>query len=158
MLSLEERSIVPDLPVEVVSCGVPFLFVPIRNLDSMRKMRFRLDVWDDILKNTSFGNVFVFTREVEESDSFVHSRMFAPGVGVKEDPATGSASGPLGCYLVKNKVLRPAPRVEFVSEQGIEMGRASRIRVAIEVSGRGKISKVDVSGKSCKVGEGFLEI
>lgn len=158
MLSLEEWALVPDLPIEMVSCGVPFLFVPIRDLDSVRRMRFRLDVWDDILKGTPFENVFVFTRDVEGKDSFVHSRMFAPGVGVKEDPATGSASGPLGCYLVKNKVLRPAPRVEFVSEQGIEMGRSSRIRVSIEVDGRGKISKVVVSGKSCKVGEGFLEI
>jgi trans-2,3-dihydro-3-hydroxyanthranilate isomerase len=157
MLSLEERNIVPGLPIEAVSCGMPFLFVPVKDLDSVRRIRFRLDVWDDILKDNPFEIVFVFTREVEEKGSFVHSRMFAPGVGVKEDPATGSASGPLGCYLVKNNVLRPVPRVEFVSEQGIEMGRSSRIRVSIEVNERGKISEVVVSGRSCKVGEGFLE-
>jgi len=158
MLSLEESAIAPDLPVEVVSCGLPFLYVPVKDLSSIRKTRIRLDVWERVFKATPFENVFVFTREVEDGGSFVHSRMFAPGVGVGEDPATGSASGPLGCYLTKNRVLRPSPVTEFVSEQGIEIGRPSRIRVSITVDGRGSIAKVIVSGRCCKVGDGFLEV
>lgn len=158
MLSLEEGSIDASMPMEVVSCGVPFFFVPVKDLDSIRRIRFRPDVWEELLKGTALENVFVFTREVEDKGSFVHSRMFAPGVGVREDPATGSASGPLGCYLVKNRVLRPPPRAEFVSEQGIEMGRPSRIRVSIGVDGRGEVNEVVVSGKCRKVGEGLLEV
>jgi trans-2,3-dihydro-3-hydroxyanthranilate isomerase len=158
VLSLGESALDPELPAEVVSCGVPFLFVPIKDLSSIRKARLRLDVWERVFKGTPFENVFVFTREVEDSGSFVHSRMFAPGAGVGEDPATGSASGPLGCYLTKNIVIRPSPVIQFVSEQGIEIGRPSRIRVSITVDGRGRIAKVIVSGRCCKVGDGFLEV
>ncbi len=158
MLSIKESAIVADLPLEVVSCGVPFLFVPVADLRSVQGIVFKLDVWEETLRGKPYDNVFVFTREVESKDSFVHSRMFGPGVGVNEDPATGSASGPLGCYLVKNGVLRPSPRVEFVSEQGLEMGRPSKIRVAIGANSRGRITEVLVSGRSCRVGEGVIEV
>jgi trans-2,3-dihydro-3-hydroxyanthranilate isomerase len=158
MLSLEEGALVPDLPLEVVSCGLPFLYVPLKDLHSVQRIKFRLDVWETLLKGTSLENVFVFTREVQNTGSFVHSRMFAPGVGIVEDPATGSASGPLGCYLVKNGVLRSSPTAEFVSEQGIEIGRPSKIRVSIGVDRRGEIDRVVVSGRTCKVGEGFIEL
>jgi len=158
MLSLTEDAISSNLPIEAVSCGLPFLFVPLKNLRSAQGIKFRADTWERLLKGKPFDNVFVFTRETQDKDSFVHSRMFAPGVGIQEDPATGSASGPLGCYLVKNGVLNPSPTAEFVSEQGMEMGRPSKIRVSIETSQRGKITKVVVSGRCRRVGEGTIEL
>src|SRR5919205_811021 len=60
--------------------------------------------------------VFVFTREVEGSDSTVHSRMFAPGLGITEDPATGAASGPLGCYLVRYGLVACEGSADILSE------------------------------------------
>jgi trans-2,3-dihydro-3-hydroxyanthranilate isomerase len=158
MLSLDASAIKETgLPLEVVSCGVPFLFVPVRDLEAMRTIRLRLDVWDRLLRTSASPHVFAFTRDVEFPGSAVHSRMFAPANGIPEDPATGGASGPLGCYLVRHGVLEPAPRVEFVSEQGIEMGRPSFIHVAIEQEG-GKISAVRVGGSCYFVGEGDLEV
>jgi len=157
MLSIDDKAIVPHLPIEAVSCGVPFLFVPVKDLRSVQTIKFNLEVWDRILKGKPFDNVFVFTREAVHKESFVHSRMFGPGVGVQEDPATGSASGPLGCYLAKHEVIHPSPRAEFVSEQGLEIGRPSSIRVSIGTD-QGKISEVVVSGKCRKVGEGDIEL
>jgi len=158
MLSLEESDLESDLPVEVVSCGVPFLYVPLRTLDAARRARPRVDLIERASNEHGVPpEVFVFTREVEGAGSTVHSRMFAPGLGITEDPATGAASGPLGCYLVRYGLVECDPAAEIVSEQGIEMGRPSYIRISIERRGE-EITAVRVGGQCHFMGEGFIEI
>jgi trans-2,3-dihydro-3-hydroxyanthranilate isomerase len=157
LLSLHVNDIESGLPLETVSCGVPFLFVPLKSLRAIRKIRFRMDVWEKSFRDFEAPHIFVFTTEVERKASKVHSRMFAPALGIAEDPATGGASGPLGRYLVKNGVLRANPRIEFISEQGFEMGRQSEIKVAIERRDE-KISRVSVSGRCAEIGEGTIHI
>lgn len=155
MLSLEESDLEADLPVQVVSCGVPFMYVPLRSLDAARRARPRADLMERVAEEQGIPpEVFVFTREVEHEGSTVHSRMFAPGLGITEDPATGAASGPLGCYLVKHGVL---PAGDIVSEQGIEMGRPSFIHIRIEIEGDA-ITAVRVGGRCHFAGEGFIEV
>jgi trans-2,3-dihydro-3-hydroxyanthranilate isomerase len=155
MLSLEETDLESDLPVEVVSCGVPFLFVPLRTLDAARRARPRTDLMERAAVEHGIPpEVFVFTREVEHEGSTVHSRMFAPGLGITEDPATGGASGPLGCYLVTHGLF---PSGDIVSEQGIEMGRPSFIHIRIEREGE-QITAVRVGGRCHFAGEGFIEV
>ncbi len=158
MLSLEVEDLDANLPVEAVSCGVPFLYVPLRSLDAARRARPRADLIERALEGVLPPEVFVFTREVEHAGSTVHSRMFAPGLGITEDPATGGASGPLGCYLVRHGVVKSEGAAnDIVSEQGIEMGRPSFIKIRIEQSG-GEISGVKVGGQSHFMGEGFIEL
>lgn len=157
MLSLSPEAIETEWPMEVVSCGVPFLFVPLKDLQSSRAIRFRIDVWERVLRDVGISQVFVFTKETELEGSSVHSRMFAPGLGIMEDPATGGASGPLGCYLVRHEVFPVSQRMEFTSEQGIEMGRPSIIKIIIEQQA-GEISRVRVGGRCRFVGEGYLEV
>lgn len=157
MLSLPSDAIVENLPFEVVSCGLPFLFVPLKSLEAVRSIRFRLDVCERALLHFASQQVFVFTTECERAGSSVHSRMFAPMLGVYEDPATGSANGPLGCYLVRHQVFPTTQRMEFTSEQGFEVGRPSIIKIVIEQEA-GEISRVRVGGRSVFVGEGHLEI
>jgi trans-2,3-dihydro-3-hydroxyanthranilate isomerase len=158
MLSVEERAILEtNSPIEVISCGVPFLFVPLKNLQDVRDIRFRLDVWERVLRDWETPHLFVFTQEIEVEGSTVHCRMFAPALGISEDPATGGASGPLGCYLVRHKIIAPDRNgnVECISEQGIEMGRPSFIKIKIEQNGVG-ISGVKVGGHCYLMGEGHL--
>ena len=157
MLSIEPDAIESAWPIEAVSCGVPFLFVPLKSLAAMRAIRFRLDVWERILGDFGVSEVFVFTKETELAGSSVHSRMFAPALGVWEDPATGGASGPLGCYLVRHKVFGESKDSEFTSEQGIEMGRPSIIKIIIEHEA-GEIRGVRVGGQCRFMGEGYLEV
>lgn len=157
MLSLSPEDLDEGLPLEVVSCGVPFLFVPLRSLEAARRVRPRAELIEGAGADGVPPEVFVFTREVEHAGSTVHSRMFAPGMGITEDPATGGASGPLGCYLVRHGVVACDPAAEIVSEQGIEMGRPSFIRIRIEQEG-GRISAVRVGGECHFMGEGFIEI
>jgi trans-2,3-dihydro-3-hydroxyanthranilate isomerase len=156
MLSLAESDLDNNYPIEVVSCGVPFLFVPVKTLEAIRKIKLRMDIWEEAVKGHAEQHIFVFTREVENPGSTVHSRMFAPAMGIAEDPATGGASGPLGCYLVKNGIVTGNPAI-ILSEQGIEMGRPSFIHIQIEQTDE-EISRVSVGGQCVYIGEGTLEI
>jgi trans-2,3-dihydro-3-hydroxyanthranilate isomerase len=157
MLSLDERDIDTELPLEVVSCGVPFLYVPLRSLDAARRARPRADLMERVARDGVPPQTFVFAREVEHEGSTVHSRMFAPNFGITEDPATGGASGPLGCYLVRHRLVACDTSAEIVSEQGIEMGRPSFIWIRIERSGE-KFTAVRVGGQCHFMGEGFIEV
>jgi trans-2,3-dihydro-3-hydroxyanthranilate isomerase len=158
MLSLEVGAIADTgLPVQPVSCGVPFLFVPLRSLEDARRIEFRREIWNAVLKHTEAPQVFAFTLETENEIAAVHSRMFAPALNIPEDPATGSASGPLGCYLLHHNVLTSHDTLEFISEQGIEMGRPSFINIAVNRD-HGKITNVAIGGKAIYVGEGFIHL
>ncbi len=143
-----------DSPVQEISCGVPFLFIPLASLKAIQSLKFRTDIWERALQQ--YGEVFVFTRETIYPTSTVHSRMFAPSMGIAEDPATGAASGPLGCYLVQYGWVSGSP-ARIVSEQGFEMGRPSFIHIEIEQTA-GAISRVRIGGESVYIGEGSLEI
>jgi len=155
MLSLEAGAVRNDLPIQVVSCGVPFLFVPVKSLEAIRRIRFRSDVAEKL--KAPAGNTFVFTMETEFPGSGVHSRMLAPLLGISEDAATGGARGPLGCYLVRHKVLVSDGELRVVSEQGIEMGRPSFLHIRIRHTGD-EITAVHVGGSCCYMGSGQLEL
>lgn len=157
-LSLNASDIHPSLPCQVVSCGVPFLFVPLVSLDAARRARPRLDMIEKVLLGFP-PEIFVFTTETEVPGSGVHSRMFAPGLGITEDPATGSANGPLGCYLVRHRVIASASQLDTTSEQGMEMGRPSFLRIRIDHDGDGDaITRVRVGGRCRYMGGGHLEL
>jgi trans-2,3-dihydro-3-hydroxyanthranilate isomerase len=157
MLSLDPADLDATLPLEVVSCGVPFLFVPVKSLAAMRTIRFRRDVWERVLRDFETPHLFTFTQEVERAGPTVHSRMFAPAMGIAEDPATGAAHGPLGCYLVRHERVTSGRTVEIIGEQGVEMGRPSLIQVTIEHEGE-HIAGVYVGGQCHFMGEGYIEL
>jgi trans-2,3-dihydro-3-hydroxyanthranilate isomerase len=140
-----------DLPIEKVSCGLPYIIVPFKTIESVKGIEFRLDRWNELKK--SFGDAFVYAFCPEGEDGGdVHGRMFAPDIGVPEDPATGSANGPLGCYCVKHKITNSS----IVSEQGYEIGRRSKIYIDIKSTSEGDITAVKVGGKSVFIGKGEI--
>jgi trans-2,3-dihydro-3-hydroxyanthranilate isomerase len=145
--------------VQEVSCGVPFVFIPVGTRAQVDAASPNLDAFDRLCAAAGVDNhaMFVFSREPGPDGATVYSRMFAPGLGVPEDPATGSASGPLGCYLVKHGVVPPEQAGSILSLQGAKMGRPSRVHIAIGLDG-GEISRVQVGGEAVLVGEGYLDI
>lgn len=157
MLSLEEAELDAQLPLEVVSTGVPFLYIPVKDLATIRKIRFRRDIWERVLSNFEASQLFVFTRETETSGATTHSRMFAPAMGILEDPATGAACGPLGCYLVRHLKEFAAPNVEILNEQGFEIGRPSLLHIKIEQA-EGHITGVYVGGQCHYMGQGYFKL
>jgi len=157
MLSLRPDDLVgSDMPAEAISCGTPFLFVPLRDRAALARARVRSDLWDETLRGYWTSMVMIFALDPERSDSDVRARMFAPGVGVPEDPATGSAAVGLGGYLAARDP-RFDGTLRWVLEQGFEMGRPSILEIEVEKEA-GKITAVRVGGKSVVVCEGRMEL
>jgi len=152
MLSLKEGDLLPGHAG--YSCGVPFLFLPVRNLAAIASIKLRTDLWEKLLSGWWAKSLFAFTSETVTRDAQFHARMFAPAMGVAEDPATGSAASALAGYLCEQD--RCDGRRRWLIEQGFEMGRPSLIELEADVAG-GRITAVRVGGSSVLMSEGWIE-
>ena len=146
-----------NLPVQVASSGVPFLYVALNSraaVDAAALDRARLGAF---LRphNLEELPVFVFSPEPADDGATVYSRMFAPVLGIPEDPGTGGASGPLGAYLLKYNAVSANTESRLVSLQGVRMGRPSHIHIALS-SRDGVLEEVQVGGEAVVVGEGKI--
>jgi len=143
--------------VQQISCGVPFLFVPLTTRAAVDNASMAPGRFDEFKRTTKIDahGVFLFSVAPGNDRAHVYSRMFAPELGVVEDPATGSASGPLGCYLVKHEVVPASKAGAMLSLQGVKMGRPSHVHISIGTK-NGAISSVRVGGESVLAGEGTL--
>jgi trans-2,3-dihydro-3-hydroxyanthranilate isomerase len=148
-------------PPQMVSCGVPFLFVPLASRRAVDAVSVERQSMARCCRDSGLDEaaVFVFTQERDQGagDEHVYSRMLAPGLGVTEDPATGSASGPLGCYLLRHGLVSRATAGRFLSLQGVAMRRPSRVHISIESDGD-RITRVRVGGQAVVIGTGQLDV
>ena len=163
-LGLAREDLDESLPIQAVSTGNTMLLVPIRSLSDLGHCRPNLTMLDEIYGRSDFSEAnatgcYLFTREtIEIGEARAHARFFI-GQNIGEDPATGSAAGPLGGYLVHHDAagVDPVDGVyRFVIEQGDFINRPSRI--GLEVKGEpGKVEEVRVGGTSVVVARGVLE-
>jgi trans-2,3-dihydro-3-hydroxyanthranilate isomerase len=151
----EDEIAITGLPCEVVSTGLPIHIVPVASLETVQRITLRRREADAIARDLGFGDLFVFTCETEDPEATVHCRMFAPHFGIPEDAASGAATGALVAYLLKHRLVKPAPRVRIVSEQGLELGRPSRIVAEADVEG-GRACAIEVGGHCVLVGSGRI--
>ena len=159
-LGLHDNDIRPDTPPEVASAGAKFLFVGLRNRATVD----RIELLDYRALRAAApdapAGVFVFAT-LEESDNepgdtyAVYSRMFAPGDGIAEDPATGSATGPLAAYMIRHGLLPLMNGLRMVSEQGTKMGRRSLLHVLVHVDDRGE-ARIEVGGSVVPIARGEM--
>lgn len=160
LLSLSVKDIHTEVPIQSISSGVPFLYIPVHSLSAMQNIHFRRDVWErSFAVHDDTQHIFVFTTETVNKDATVHGRMFAPAMGIHEDPATGNASGPLGAYLIEHSLIPYNEFGEYTirSEQGMEMGRPSLIDITIIKQGK-EYKEVKIGGDCVKVGSGEIFI
>ncbi len=152
-----QKSVLMDsmFPVELVSTGLPVLIVPVRTLTAVKSMKVNHSAILDCCDRVGAQGIMVFTTMTVEENAGVHTRMFAEPIGIPEDPATGSASGALGAYLVKNGVVEIGPTTEVVMEQGYEIDRPSRILVQV-FSDDDMIKTIKVGGQVVMVAEGKI--
>ncbi len=141
---------------EAVSCGNLFLIAPLASRTAVDRVEVNRAEYAKVCGRAGLTELALFVFAIaDDSDAQIYSRMLAPGLGVVEDPATGSAAGPLGCYLYKHQLLPREQLSHIVSLQGVRMLRPSRLHVSIE--GRGAdVTRVRVGGRSVRVGEGAL--
>lgn len=156
LLSLAEEEIgAPDWEPEAVSCGLPFLIVPVRDLDALERSRLNPAAAERLLKGAWARQIYVVTPRASDSGIDVRARMYGTGMGVAEDPATGSAAAALAGYLGK----RAPGDGEFAwrIKQGVEMGRPSLIEAEAAVR-EGAVAAVRVGGTAVSVSRGTLTI
>jgi trans-2,3-dihydro-3-hydroxyanthranilate isomerase len=156
-LGLAREDLDESLPIQVISTGLPFLAVPVRSLSDLRRCRVNSALLAETYERVGATGCYPFTREtIEIGSARAHARLFAPADNISEDPATGSAAGALGAYLVHHgaaNVEARDGRFRFVIEQGDFMNRPSRIN--IEVKGKlGSVDEVRVGGPSVVVARG----
>jgi trans-2,3-dihydro-3-hydroxyanthranilate isomerase len=158
-LGLASEDLDESLPIQIISTGLRFLAVPVRSLADLRSCKVNAALLTEIYKRVGATGCLPFSREtIEVGSSRAHARMFAPDDNIPEDPATGSAAGALGAYLVHHGALPDTPvegTFKFVIEQGDFINRPSRIHV--EVKGQvGAVAQVKVGGPSVVVAHGEL--
>jgi trans-2,3-dihydro-3-hydroxyanthranilate isomerase len=156
-LGLEREVLDESLPIQVISTGLSCLAVPIRSLADLRDCRINTSLLVDVYTRHGAMGCHAFTREtIEVGASRAHARFFAPSDNMPEDPATGSACGALGGYLVHHGGLTLEPedgRYKFVIEQGDFIHRPSRIN--LDVKGEaGRVEEVKVGGQAVLVARG----
>jgi trans-2,3-dihydro-3-hydroxyanthranilate isomerase len=154
-LGITAADIRDDLPIQIVSTGFPFLFVPIRTLDALAKCAPNAPALAALSKpGAPVLATYMFVAN--ESGEFApRSRMFAPHDGVAEDPATGGAAGPFGAYAGKYQLIKADPKTSFLINQGVEMGRPSEIRVEVARKDSGTHA-IRIGGRCAIVGEGSM--
>ncbi len=147
------------MPVQRVSCGLPFLFIPLASREVVDSIQPNGGELERFARSNGLGGAgfFVFTLEGGDDGATVYSRMFAPEFGIVEDPATGSGSGSLGCYLVRHGLVPAEAAGAITSRQGVKMGRPSLLHIAIAGSSE-RITGVRVGGHAVLVGEGVLRV
>lgn len=149
-----------QLPLQEITCGVPYILLPVAtraDVDAAEPDSASLKRLTSAFGIEHVG-VYVFSTENHGDDVTAYSRMFAAGLGIAEDPATGSACGPLGCYLVQQGIVTGDAARKIVSWQGVAMGRPSRIHVAIAQDPAGNISRVQVGGQAVLTARGHLTV
>jgi trans-2,3-dihydro-3-hydroxyanthranilate isomerase len=140
-----------------VSCGVPFLFVRVRDRGALGRARVNRAAWSRVLGAYWAPQVYALTSDAERPGSHVRARIFAPTLGVEEDPATGAAAAALAGYLAPQDQREAEGTLRWVVEQGFEMGRPSRLEVEADRAG-GAITAVRVGGASVLVSQGEIEV
>jgi trans-2,3-dihydro-3-hydroxyanthranilate isomerase len=147
------------LPVHVVSTGVPQMMVPVRSLAEVQALdagQLNIAALNRACHAVGTECALVFTFQTEQPEATVHVRMFAPLLGVPEDPATGSANGALGAYLVHHRAVPVTePTTHILSEQGAEIDRPSTLYIEADSAGE-EITAVRVGGQVVLVAEGVV--
>jgi len=136
------------------SCGVPFLFVPVRNRSVLERVSVDPAIGRKIRAAAGSAEVFVFCYDPEREGSSIRARMFADGLGITEDPATGSAAAALAGYLAR-RAGKDEGTLRWTIEQGFEMGRPSLIYLEADMA-EGAIAAVRVGGTAVRVTDGTL--
>ncbi len=145
-------------PCQVVSTGLPQMMIPVRSMAAVRGSTPNVAELLDIGPLVDTCCFVVFSLETLHADSTLHVRMYAPAFGIMEDPATGSAAGGLGAYLVHYGMIPvEEPTTRITIEQGYEIDRPSTLHTEVDSRG-GAISAVRVGGQVAPIIEGTVRL
>jgi PhzF family phenazine biosynthesis protein len=157
-LGLKEDALDERCPVQIVSTGHSKLLVGIRSRETLNSLKPNLARLVEMSGRIDCNGYFVFTLDSDTSDVLAHGRMFAPAIGIPEDPVTGNANGPLGAYLVAHRLAAPVQgRLVFRARQGEALGRPGVVEVIVEAQGS-RPTVVRVAGRAVIAFRADLEL
>ncbi|HWP83520.1 MAG TPA: PhzF family phenazine biosynthesis protein [Bacteroidota bacterium] len=142
-----------------------YLYLPVRKLSTLHKLRPDFQSLDAACRKLKIEAVCVMSLQTIEESSAIHSRFFAPTLGIQEDPVTGSANGPLGLYLYYYVLPKGYPipliwlpdgRIEFIGEQGDVLGRKGRVKIRVNV--KKDVESISIAGEAVTVMSAFINV
>jgi PhzF family phenazine biosynthesis protein len=157
-LAIDDHDLSPDLPVQIVSTGHSKVMVPLRYRDVLERLAPDSAALTALSRVIGCNGYYAFTLDSDDPAIRVHGRMFAPALGIVEDPVTGNANGPLGAYLAARQALPlTGGGLTFTAQQGTAMGRRGVVRVTVLVAGE-RPATVTVAGDAVIVYHALLEL
>lgn len=154
ILNIDPEDIEQDFPVQLVSTGLPTVIIPLRNLETVKRVRIRREYYDPFIERIGNALILVFTKETLFPDNDIHDRVLVPCFGIEEDPATGSGNGCLAAYLVRHKVFGVSSIENIRVEQGYQVNRPSLL--LLTAKDEGVEVKVHVGGKVVFTAQGEM--
>lgn len=156
-LGLPQTALDERCPIQIVSTGHSKVLVGVRSRATLDELRPNLARLAEISGRIGCNGYFVFTLDSDSADALAYGRMFAPAIGIAEDPVTGNANGPLGAYLVWHRLAVPEKgRLSFRARQGVALGRPGTVEVEVETEGSTP-KVVRVAGRAVVVYRSELE-
>ena len=147
-----------ELPIQIVSTGHSKVMIPIRSKETLDTLSVNDTILSELSHEIACNGYYVFTFDSQEKDVLIAGRMFAPAIGIKEDPVTGNANGPLGAYLTKyHKIKRHKEGVTFRIKQGEAIQRKGYMNVQVYAS-ENEINLVKISGRARIAFDTMIEI
>jgi len=151
ILNLDPEDFDPSYPITAVSTGLPFIIVPLKSLETVKKCLINHPGFKSFIRQNFSANILVFCRETYREGNDLNVRVFCDDSGFPEDPATGSGNGCLAAYLLKYNYLGKS-RIEYQVEQGYEIGRPSLLKIRAQLAA-GEY-EINVGGKVFLVAQG----
>lgn len=156
-LGVSPEDLMAGMPVQEVSTGHSKVMVPVRSVDKLNALTPDMAALTEASRKIGCNGFFVFAINGEGDECLTSGRMFAPAIGIDEDPVTGNGNGPCGAYLSHHDWLPPVPVFSYLGRQGTAMGREGIIGVIVHRGDDGPES-IQVGGTAVEAGELKVEL
>ncbi|HXK53848.1 MAG TPA: PhzF family phenazine biosynthesis protein [Hyphomicrobiales bacterium] len=138
------------------SAGVPFVFVPVKDREALSRCRSNRIFWDTVFRGEDHGAMYIYCRDTDDENHAFRARMFAPAIGLAEDPATGAAAAAFACVVERFEPLGDGVHQLWI-EQGQDMGRPSLLSLEVEFAG-GALANARIGGNAVILQDGTIRV
>jgi len=147
-LNISNSDLLEDYPIQIVSTGHSKVMIGIKSIETLNEMNPNYDALSKLSSLIKCNGYYVFTINSQDADILVQGRMFAPAIGINEDPVTGNANGPLGAYLVHHKLVKHNNSLfRFKAKQGEAIKRTGIIDVEVKIENMEPV-EIKISGNA----------
>lgn len=157
-LGINENDLLENCPIQIVSTGHSKVMIGIKSNTKLNQLKPNYNALSQLSEIIECNGYYVFTQDSKEENILVESRMFAPAIGINEDPVTGNANGPLGAYLVHHKLVKHNKSIfRFNAMQGEAISRAGIIEIEVSIENEEPV-EIRISGEAVTVFQSELII